>query len=251
MVSAVVLTKNEEKNIVDCLETLVWCDEILVIDDNSEDRTVEIAQKMEAKVFAHSLNNDFSKQRNFGLSKAKGEWVLFVDADERVSTELRKEISDAISSRIWRKQNLCGFYIKRRDFMWGKELKHGETGNIKLLRLAKKDAGFWEGAVHEEWKVKGKTGELKNLLLHYPHQTIAQFLQEINFYTTLRTQELYQKRVKVRWHDIILYPKAKFIYNYFIRMGFLDGLPGFIFALIMSFHSFLVRGKLWLLWKKR
>lgn len=250
MISAVVLTKNEEKNIVDCLETLAWCDEVLVIDDNSEDRTVEIAQKMRASVFVRSLNNDFSKQRNFGLQKAKNDWVLFVDADERVSAELCAEISDAISSQIWRKQNLCGFYTKRRDFMWGKELKHGEVGSIKLLRLAKKDAGVWEGAVHEEWKIKGKTDKLKNPLLHYPHQTIAEFLQEINFYTTLRAQELYQQGVKVRWWEIILYPKAKFFYNYFIKMGFLDGLPGFIFALIMSFHSFLVRGKLWLLWKK-
>lgn len=249
MISAVVLTKNEEKNIVDCLETLSWCDEVLVIDDGSEDRTAEIAQKMGAKVFVHALEDDFSKQRNFDLQQAQNDWVLFVDADERVSSELAREIKYQIVNN--KNKDMNGFYIKRRDFMWGRELRHGETGSIKLLRLAKKGAGVWEGAVHEEWKIKGKTGELKNPLLHYPHQTIVEFLQEINFYTTLRAQELYKKGVKVPWHDIILYPKAKFIYNYFIKMGFLDGLPGFIFALLMGFHSFLVRGKLWLLWKKR
>lgn len=250
MISAVVLTKNEEKNIVDCLETLTWCNEVLVIDDNSEDRTAEISKKMGAKVFTHALENEFSKQRNFGLQQAQSEWVLFVDADERVTNDLKNEITHLIKERGRGKQ-LHGYFVKRRDFMWGRELKHGETGSIKLLRLARKDAGRWEGAVHEEWKIKGKTDELKNPLFHYPHQTTAEFLQEINFYTTIRAQELYQQGVKVRWHEIILYPKAKFIYNYFIKMGFLDGLPGFIFAFLMSFHSFLVRGKLWLLWKKR
>lgn len=248
MISAVVLTKNEEKNIVDCLETLTWCDEILVIDDNSEDRTLEIAQKMGAKVFVHSLSEDFSKQRNFGLSKAKGEWVLFVDADERVLPELAREIKYQIANS--KNKDMNGFYIKRRDFMWGRELKHGETGNIKLLRLARKDAGRWEGMVHEQWRVNGKVGVLNNPLLHYPHQAITEFLREINFYTTLRAKELHKRGVKVQWQDIILYSKAKFIYNYFIKMGFLDGLPGLVFALLMSFHSFLVRGKLWLLWKK-
>lgn len=249
MISAVVLTKNEEKNIVDCLETLVWCDEALVIDDGSEDRTVEISKKMGASVFVRSLNKDFSQQRNFGLSRTKGEWVLFVDADERISPELAREIKYQIANRKNNDRN--GFYIKRRDFMWGRELKYGETGNIKLLRLARKDAGRWEGAVHEEWKIKGKTGELKNPLFHYPHQTISEFLKEINFYTDLRAKELYMSDIPIYWTSIILYPKLKFIYNYFIKAGFLDGLPGFIFALLMSFHSFLVRGKLWLLWKKR
>ncbi|MBI3070130.1 MAG: glycosyltransferase family 2 protein [Candidatus Levybacteria bacterium] len=248
MISAVVLTKNEEKNIVDCLESLAWCDEIIVVDDNSEDRTSEIAQKMGASVFVHSLDKDFSKQRNFALSKAKGEWVLFVDADERAASGLKEEIIHLTTVHD-RGKELNGFFIRRRDFMWGKELKHGETGSIKLLRLARKDAGEWEGTVHEKWKIKGRVGELKNPLVHYPHQTIAEFLQEINFYTSLSAKQLYKNGIKVRWFDIILYPKAKFIYNYFIKLGFRDGLPGFIFAILMSFHSFLVRGKLWLLWK--
>lgn len=248
MISAVVLTKNEEKNIVDCLELLVWCDEIVVVDDSSEDRTLEIAQKMGAKVFVHALEDDFSKQRNFGLQQAQNDWVLFVDADERVSPELAREIKYQIANR--KNNDINGFYVKRVDFLWGRELKHGETGNMKLLRLARKDAGAWEGAVHEKWRIKGKVGELKNPLLHYPHQTISEFLREINFYTDLRAKELYMSDIPIYWTSIILYPKAKFIYNYFIKMGFLDGIPGFIFALFMSFHSFLVRGKLWLLWKK-
>lgn len=251
-ISAIILTKNEEKNIVDCIESLNWCDEVIVIDDNSEDRTVELAKGNGAQVFSRSLNSNFSEQRNYGLSKAKSDWFLFIDADERMSDALIGELSTLnppADGQLSAKYS--GFYIKRRDFMWGRELKHGETGNIKLLRLARKDAGKWEGRVHEKWKVKGKIGELKNPILHYPHQTLDAFLKEINYYTDIRAEELYKKGKKARWWSIILYPKFKFFVNYFLKLGFLDGIEGFVFSMIMSFHSFLVRGKLWHLWQKK
>lgn len=264
MISTVVLTKNEEKNIVDCLESLSWCDEIIIVDDNSEDRTVEVAQNSKLnpsaslrartqnyssklKIYKRSLNGDFSKQRNFGLEKASGNWALFVDADERVTPSLREEIIQLTNNPI----NQCdGFYIKRRDLMWGKELKHGETGNIVLLRLARKGEGKWEGKVHEEWQVKGKIDFLENLIFHYPHENINDFLRKINFYTDIRARELLEEGVRANFFSIILYTKAKFIQNYFIKLGVLDGMPGLIHALLMSFHSFLVRGKLWLLWRE-
>jgi len=249
MISAVVLTKNEEKNIKGCLENLMWCNETIVIDDNSTDKSVEIAKKMGAQVYAHNLNFDFSKQRNYGLSKTKGDWVLFIDTDERVSNELKNEISHLISNRD-RIKKLNGYFIKRVDFMWGRELKYGETGNIKLLRLARKNSGRWQGKVHEQWKVTGKHGQLKNSLYHYPHKNIAEFLKKINYYTDLRAKELYNKKVRVQWWDIILYPRIKFFTNYFFKRGFLDGVPGVIHALLMDLHSFLVRGKLWILWHR-
>jgi len=248
MISAVVLTKNEEKNIAGCLQSISWCDEIVVIDDNSQDKTVEIAKMHNAKVFSHSLSGDFSKQRNLGLEKTTGEWVLFVDADERVSPALWYEIMQHTNNPI---NSYSGYFIKRTDVMWGRELKHGESGNIKLLRLAKRNSGQWRGHVHEIWKIKGKTSTLNSPLMHYPHQTIGEFLMEINFYTDLRTKELHAKKVRVFWWSIILYPKAKFIFNYIIKMGFLDGLPGLVVALMMSFHSFLVRAKLWQLCQKK
>lgn len=248
MITAVVLTRNEEDNIQECLKALSWCDEVVVVDDNSTDKTVAIAEKLKAKVFTRSLHGDFSAQRNFGLEKAHSEWALFVDADERVSGELAKEIKETL--RLSKSLENNGYYMKRRDFMWGKELQYGESGNIKLLRLARRDAGRWEGEVHETWNVDGEIGELESPLYHYPHQTIAQFLEEINYYTDIRAKELYEKGVRAYWWSIILYPKAKFFLNYFVKLGFRDGLPGLIFALVMSFHSFLVRGKLWLLWKK-
>jgi len=247
MVSVIILTKNEEKNIGACLDSVSWCDEKIVIDDHSNDKTVEIAREKGARVYPRLLENDFADQRNFGIEKAKGDWVLFVDADERVSSALWYEIMQHTSDSF---DDFAGYYIKREDTMWGMVLKHGETGNIRLLRLAKKDSGKWKGKVHEEWDIRGKTALLKNHLDHYPHQTVTEFLQEINFYTDLRAEELFRKKVKSNWFTILVYTKAKFVSNYVLKGGFLDGLPGLVFALIMSFHSFLVRSKLWLMWQK-
>jgi glycosyltransferase involved in cell wall biosynthesis len=252
MISVVILTKNEEKNILDCLETVSWADEIIIVDDDSKDRTVEIVENLKLKnlkVVSGELHEDFSAQRNFALSKSSSEWVLFLDADERVTTELRREINDFLIEEK-NSPKFDGMYIRRKDMLWGKLLKHGETGSIKLLRLARKKSGQWQGKIHEKWMVKGNTDSFSNYILHFPHQTISEFLSEINFYTTIRANELYSKRIKTSLLQIIFYPKAKFFVNYFLRLGLLDGLEGLVFAVLMSLHSFLVRGKLWLLWEK-
>ncbi|HSX40331.1 MAG TPA: glycosyltransferase family 2 protein [Candidatus Saccharimonadales bacterium] len=250
-ITGIVLVKNEETLIQKCLDNLLFCDQLIIIDDNSTDKSREIletwAKKENVQIFKRKLNDDFSAQRNFGLEKVKGEWVLFVDADEIVSAKLADEIKTKVQ---YVSEQITGFYIKRRDFLWGKELKYGETGNMQLLRLARKGSGEWKGKVHERWEIKGKTNMLENALYHYPHQTITQFLHEINYYTTLRSRELYEKKVKAYWFNVIIYPKAKFALNYFIKRGFLDGLEGLVLAMLMSFHSFLVRAKLWLLWQK-
>lgn len=242
-VSAVVLTKNEEGNIANCLESLGFCDEIVLVDDFSEDRTVEIAKKKGARVYKRRLDNDFSQQRNFGLEKARGEWVLFVDADERVSNSLREEVIKLLSYKVI-KYN--GFYLKRRDFMWGKELKYGETGGIKLLRLAKKDAGKWRRAVHEIWDVKGLVGKLKSPLLHYSHPTLREFIAEVDWMSTIHARENKKEGKKSNLFKIIFYPKFKFLNNWILKFGFLDGVPGLLVALIMSFHSYLSWSKLFL-----
>jgi len=242
--SVVILTRNEEKNILDCLESIKGTDEIIVIDDNSKDRTEEVIKTFDKqiKIYKRALSGDFSAQRNFGLLKAKNEWVLFLDADERVPRELFHKINSALTDN-----KFDGFLIERRDIMWGRELKFGEAGNIKLLRFAKKNKGKWEGKVHEKWDIKGAVGELDNPLMHYPHQTISEFLSEVSLYSTIRANELKQAGIKVSAIDIILYPKLKFLLNYFVKLGFMDGLPGLTVALMMSLHSFLVRSKLWLL----
>lgn len=251
-ISVVVLTKNEEENIIDCIESLKSFDEIIVIDDYSTDKTPEILKKLsedneKIKLFKRELDQDFSSQRKFGIEKAKNDWIFFVDADERVTKELENEISDVFEIDD---DKFSGFLIRRIDFMWGRQLSHGETGHIRLLRLFNKHDGKLIGKVHESWETKKMVGRFGSPILHYPHPTISEFLTEINFYTDLRAQELFTAKKKASFFSVILYPKAKFIKNYFIKLGFLDGLPGLIHALLMSFHSFLVRGKLWQLSQK-
>ncbi len=246
--SVVILTKNEEKNILDCLESIGEVDEILIIDDFSTDRTREVIKslnKKNVKIIEHAVDGDFASQRNFALAKAKNDWTLFIDADERLTENLKSEIEGQIINT-----SVDGFYIARKDVMWGKELKHGDAGTSKLLRLAKRNGGKWAGRIHEVWNVEGQVTVLKNELLHYPHQTVKEFLAEINFYTTIRADELYEQKVKVSLIDVVLYTKAKFLANYFLKLGVLDGMQGLVAAFMMSMHSFLVRSKLWLRYQK-
>jgi glycosyltransferase involved in cell wall biosynthesis len=247
-VSVIILTKNEEKNILDCLETVIWADQIIIIDDNSEDRTLEIVNNLQVKnieIIQRELRDNFSEQRNHALTLVKHEWVLFVDADERVTEELRHEINDFVIEER-NNSKYKGMYIKRRDVLWGKLLKHGEVGSTSLLRFAKADSGKWTGTVHEVWNViDGETEVFENYILHFPHQTISDFLQELNYYTSLRAKELFEKKQSASILQIIFYPKAKFFVNFVLKLGFLDGIEGLIFAIMMSFHSFLVRAKLW------
>lgn len=249
MTTAVVLTKNEEKNIEACLKSLKWCDEIVVIDDYSSDKTISIAKKSGAVVFQRNLNNDFAAQRNFGLQKAKREWVLFIDADERVSKQLTAEINRHLGGGLGRTPR--GFYVKRHDFVWGKTLKHGETGYALFLRLARRGSGKWKRKVHEYWDIKSEDCDvLKNPLLHYPHPTLREFIADIERYSTIHAEENYKEEKHSNLLKIILYPKLKFFQNYFLKLGFLDGPQGFMVAMLMSFHSYLAWSKLWTIQKK-
>lgn len=249
MISIVILTKNEEKNIERCVKSVKFADEIVVIDDRSTDKTVEIAEKLGVKVYKRDLNGDFSSQRNFGMEKARGEWILFIDSDEEVTTELKDEIASEIL-RFAQDDTPQAYRIKRRDFWWGRELKFGETINSRnqgILRFIRKKAGKWEGKIHETFQTSKPTGRLNSFLNHYPHQTVAEFLRDVNFYSTERARELKNNGCKTNILEIVFYPFIKFILTYFIYLGFLDGAPGFVYSFMMSFHSFLVRSKLYLI----
>lgn len=243
--STVILAKNEEKNIIRAIESVEFSDEILVIDDFSIDKTAEIAKKMGVLVLQRRLEGDFSNQRNFGLQKSRGEWVLFLDADEYLSKELQREIGKVVNQANGQKS---AYHIKRRDYIWGRELLHGELRYARkqgFIRLVKKGSGKWFSPVHEVFVAELKIGKLKSFIDHYPHPTVGEFLSEINFYSTLRAKELLRKGESTSLLWILVYPKIKFIMNYFIKFGFLDGSAGFLYAFMMSFHSFLVRVKLY------
>ncbi len=242
--STVILAKNEEKQLGRAIETVEFSSEVIVIDDFSIDKTTEIAKEMGAIVYQRALNGDFSAQRNFGLKKSRGDWILFLDADEFLSKELQEEIREIINNAT----KYGAFYIKRRDHMWGSELKYGELRKLRnkgLIRLIKKNSGKWSAPVHETFLTFSTIGQLDSHINHFPHQSVRDFLEEINFYSSLRAKELFQLGIKPSLLAIVIFPTGKFLLNYFLRLGFLDGPAGFLYAFMMSFHSFLVRAKLY------
>lgn len=243
-ISAVVLARNEVNNIEKCLFSLHFCDEIIVIDDNSTDNTVEKARKYASRIITRNLNNDFTQQRNFALGEAKGEWILFVDADEEVSYKLEKEIVSGLEKGTLIKK---AYFVPRRDYWWGRELKYGEVLEARrkgFIRLVKRNSGRWMGKVHEKFAINAVVGQFRSHLNHFPHPTLKDFLGEVNHYSTIRANELLAQGKKTSIFEIVSFPLFKFAWNYFIKFGFLDRSAGFAYSFLMSFHSFLVRAKL-------
>lgn len=175
--------------------------------------------------------NDFAKERNLALKKAKTDWVLFVDSDERVSPNLAQEIKDL------KPAGYSGFYLKRKNYFLDQFV-----GTDKILRLARKDAGCWQRRVHETWKVKGKIGSLKNPLIHQTALSVFEMINKINYYSTLHAQANSAEGKRSNLIKIVFYPRFKFLVN------LLSG-KTFVFSLLLSWHSFLAWSKLWL-WQK-
>lgn len=242
--STVILTKNEEDSIGLAIESVSFSDEVLVLDDESADKTIETAKQLQVRVVERPLSGSFADQRNYGIKQAKGEWVLFLDADEQASAELKKEIVRVVQNES---DKISAYHIKRRDYFWGRELKFGEVKKVRekgLIRLMRKNSGKWHGAVHEVFVTSGPVATLGGYINHYPHPRIKEFLADINYYSTLRSKELLKGGVRFSLFKLIFFPIIKFKYTYFLKLGFLDGAAGFVYAFMMSFHSFLVRAKL-------
>jgi len=241
-ISAIIIAKNEEDKIERAVKSIQFCNEVIVVDDESTDKTRERAEKGGAKVLIHAKNNDFGAQRNWAMGKAKNEWILFIDADEQVTENLKLQISN-----LKFQKGVTAYAIPRRDFFWGHEMRYGETKQARtkgIIRLVKKESGIWAGSVHETFIPSGSVGKLDEFLNHYAHDSLSSFVQDINIYSSLRASELDKIGKKVNPLELIFLPFGKFIYTYFILLGFLDGPSGFVYSFIMSFHSFLVRAKL-------
>lgn len=221
--SVVVLAKNEEENIKRAIESVGFADEVIVIDDFSEDNTAAVASDLGAKVFKRHLNENFAEQRNYGLKQAHGEWNLFLDADEKLTPELKHAIL-SLDDRY------SGFYVIRQNFFLGKPV-----GRDKILRIAKKGSGKWERAVHEKWIVRGKIGKLRGAVIHQ-EGSLKEIVAKTNFYSTIHAKQNAKEGKTTNLFKIIVFPKAKFIENV------LSG-KGFVFGLIHSFHSFLAWSK--------
>ena len=245
--TAIVLAKNEEQNIARCLKALSFCNEVIVINDDSTDGTVQKAKEQGAIVVTRAMNGNFAAQRNAAMEQAKNPWILYIDADEVVSSELAKEITTLLETNT----REHAFRIPRRDWFWGQAIEHGEVAFARksgFIRLVKKRSGIWKGTVHEEFHPTDShvpVGQLNNTIEHYPHPTLTEFLLDINDYSTIRAKELFDTNHRFSLLETITKPVGKFIYTYFVKQGYKDGPAGFAYSFLMSFHSFLVRAKLY------
>ncbi|HPD44860.1 MAG TPA: hypothetical protein PK131_01630 [Candidatus Woesebacteria bacterium] len=182
------------------------------------------------------VDGDFAAKRNYGLKIARNNWCLFLDTDEEPSTQLIEFLN-----HFNYQQNIA---FRRLDLFLGRRLKFGETGHFYSIRLVNRRSGQFVGRVHEIFQTTNYR-RVNIPIYHRPHSSFYSFIEKINFYSDLRAKELFDQKRKTNLFWIIFYPLAKFIQNYFLKLGFLDGIVGLIHALGMSFYSFLVRSKLW------
>jgi glycosyltransferase involved in cell wall biosynthesis len=239
-VSVVIVTKDEESNIKDALESVNDFSEIIVIDSFSSDRTVDICKKYTEKVFQEEWRG-YAKQKQRGIDRASIPWVLILDADERLTPELKSEISHALNDKT-----RSGFYIPRKNFFLGRWIRHGGWWPDYTLRLFRKDSSFMEERkVHEKVVVKGGTGYLKNPLEHYTSRNLSDFLKKQEEYSTLSAKELGRKDFRLGIFSLTLRPLFTFFKMFFLRRGFLDGKYGLILSLLYGYYTFLKYAKIW------
>lgn len=239
-ISVVIVTKNEEGNIEDALKSVADADEIIVVDSFSTDRTVEICRKYTEKVYRHQWQG-FARQKQTAVDYTKGPWVMILDADERVSPELKAEIVQKIAEGCHN-----GFYLPRENYFLNRWIRHSGWWPDSTLRLFRKESGKLEPReVHEKVVVSGSTGYLTNPLKHYTYRSISDFVERMQRYSTLAAREIIKKSGRAGVLSLTLRPPATFIKMYFLRRGFLDGMHGLVLALLYSCYTFLKYAKTW------
>jgi glycosyltransferase involved in cell wall biosynthesis len=238
--SVTIITYNEEKNIRDCLESVAWTEEIIVVDSFSTDRTLEICQEYTDKIYRKTWEG-YARQKNSALEKASFPWILSIDADERVTPELRKEITSVFEGN----NSLDGYYIPRRNFFLGRWIRHGGWYPDYTMRLFKKGkARFVLREVHESAVISGTTGYLKNPLEHYTYKSISDFLQRMDHYSTLSAREYFQRGGRGGSLHILFAPLLTFVRMYILQRGFLDGYLGFLLSVLYSYYTLTKYAKL-------
>lgn len=241
-ISVVVLTKNEEKQIEGCLDSIRWADEIHIIDSGSTDQTLSIAKKYTDKIWLEE-SDDFSIKRNLGLAKAKSQWVLYIDADERVTPQLQNEIRIVVE-----KDELAAYTIPRKNFYLGKEWPFVE----KIARLFQKERlKGWTGKIHESPIIEGKVGELQNYLLHHTHRDLSSMVDKTIEWSKIEAElRLKTKHPPVVWWRFPRVMLTEFYRSYVMQSGWKAGTIGIIESFYQSFSIFITYARLWEMQRK-
>lgn len=244
-ITAIIPTFNEQERIKNSLKSAQFADEIIVVDSFSTDDTISIVKKSNAILLQRKFD-DFSNQKNYAIQQATHDWIIWIDADEVLTSELQKEIRDAVNNPH---QNV-GFYIRRVFFFKGKKMRFTGTQNDKLIRLFNRNHCHYEGIVHEKITTKGKLGYLKNKILHYSYINFDKYITKLNQHSALKAKELYDKNLTITPFHIIVKPIARFIKHYFVKFGIFDGFYGFIISFALSYGVLVRYIKLWNLKQK-
>lgn len=241
--SVVICTKTEERMIGDCLKSVEWADEIILIDDFSLDKTVEIAKKFKAKVFLHQWQG-FSEQKNFGFKKTTGDWILFLDADERVTPDLKREIIKTIEVS---NNSFSGYKMPRLNNILGKNMYYGGWYPDYQRRLVKREKfKKWEGKLHEQLLLYGQTGRLKANLYHLTHRSLSWMVEKSIIYTHYEAKErLKMKHPKITWWRFFRPMAQEFFFRLIQKSGWRDGIIGWIEVIYQTFNQFLIYARLW------
>lgn len=243
-VTAVISAYNEEKNIETCLKSLKFADEIVVVDNSSSDKTVEIVKKYTSKIYSQENNpKEIDIQKNLGFEKATSDWVLSIDADEEVS----KELVDEIKRTIKTKSKVNGYYIPRKNIIFGKFIQNTGWYPDPQLRLFRKGkAKFVKAHVHEPVKLEGEAAYLTSNLIHHHYNSISEFLgRAVILYAPNEAQEYLDKGYVFSYFDGVRFPLNEFLSRFFARKGYKDGFHGLMLSLLMAFYHFLIFAFIW------
>lgn len=243
--SVVISAYNEEKKLGTCLSSVAnLADEIIVIDNSSTDETAKIAKSLKATVYKRENNLMLNINKNYGFEKAKGSWILNLDADEEVTEELKDEIQRILELEV--SQAKKGYWIPRKNIIFGKWIQHGIWWPDKQLRLFQKGSGKFQCKhIHEYIDVDGEMGELTNPYIHHNYDSISQYFLKLERCTTSEAFALKEAQYQLSWFDAVRFPLSDFMKTYFAESGYKDGLHGLVLSLFQAFYSFVVFTKLW------
>ncbi|WP_282135384.1 glycosyltransferase family 2 protein [Seonamhaeicola maritimus] len=234
-ISVAIITYNEERILAKCLEKLNWVDEIIAVDSGSTDKTLEICNRFNVKVF-HRDFDGFGFQKQFAVDQTSNDWVLSLDSDEILSDTLITEIQKSITINNLYK----GFYIRRKHVFLGKTFNFGRESKQLILRLFNKEhGGFNDSLVHEKIVVNGKTSKLKHHFLHYSYESISSYLEKLNKYTSLYAKEKSTNNRSFNIFIILIKSKFEFIRRYIFEGNFLNGIAGFHWSWLSAFYSYI------------
>jgi glycosyltransferase involved in cell wall biosynthesis len=241
--TGIVPVLNEEANLEACIASFrEICDEIIVVDSGSTDRTVEIARRFTDRVFVRPWV-DYRTFLKFAMPRARFRWLLIVDADERLTPTLRKEIRERVESEG---AGAVGFRMKRVSHFMGRRIRYSGWQNDFVYRFFRKGKGGpREREVHPGIVIDGPIEALDGVLLHFPYPTLEDYLGKFNRYTSAAARDRLKSGRRVRWIDRFLAPPGRFLRTYFLRYGFLDGYPGFVLSALGAFYVFSRYTKMW------